>query len=152
MFGEQTFAQLRTGFRLVSRGTLARFRFCSPSSSKVVVCGHCLVTLSLTVNQALKWILSLPILMQESFWWWQCSDWYKNSHTSCTYLPPPPPFFPSLISLMVSVDIKHHVYTARGTVTVTSFLLLPLALLGKNRVCILPELFPAAEYIWQGHL
>ena len=25
-------------------------------------------------------------------------------------LPPPPPFSPSLISLMVSVDVKHHVY------------------------------------------
>ena len=34
-----------------------------------VVCGHCLVTLSLTINETLKWLLSLPILMQESFWW-----------------------------------------------------------------------------------
>ena len=44
--------------------------------------------------------------MQESFWWWQCSDRYMislfpNLHT---------PFSPSLISLMVSVDVKHHVY------------------------------------------
>ena len=37
----------------------------------------------------LKWLSSLPILMQESFWWWQCSD-------RCIiflfppYLPPPP--------------------------------------------------------------
>ena len=36
---------------------------------KVVVCGHCLVTLSLTVNEILKWLSSLPILMQELFWW-----------------------------------------------------------------------------------
>ena len=36
---------------------------------RVVVCGHCLVTLSLTVNETLKWLSSLPILMQESFWW-----------------------------------------------------------------------------------
>ena len=31
---------------------------------KAVVCGRCLVTLSLTVNETLKWLLSLPILMQ----------------------------------------------------------------------------------------
>ena len=36
---------------------------------KVVVCGHCLVTLNLTVNVTLKWLSLLPILMQESFWW-----------------------------------------------------------------------------------
>ena len=36
---------------------------------KVVVCGHCLVTLSLTIKDKLKWLSSLPILMQESFWW-----------------------------------------------------------------------------------
>ena len=28
---------------------------------KVVVCGHCLVTLSLTINETLKWPSSLPI-------------------------------------------------------------------------------------------
>ena len=33
----------------------------------------------------LKWLLSLPILMQESFWWRQCSDRYNS-------LPPHPPF------------------------------------------------------------
>ena len=31
-------------------------------SEKVVVCGHCLVTLSLTINETLKWLSSLPIL------------------------------------------------------------------------------------------
>ena len=36
---------------------------------KVVVCGHCLVTLSLTINQTLKWLSLLPVLIQESFWW-----------------------------------------------------------------------------------
>ena len=36
---------------------------------KVVVCGHYLVTLSLTINQTVKWFSSLPILMQESLWW-----------------------------------------------------------------------------------
>ena len=32
---------------------------------KVVVCGHCLVTLSLRVNELLKWLTSQPILRQE---------------------------------------------------------------------------------------
>ena len=41
----------------------------SPFSSKVEVCGHCLVTLFLTIYDTLKWLSSLPILMQESFWW-----------------------------------------------------------------------------------
>ena len=79
----------------------------------VVVCGHCLVTLSLTVNETLKWLSSLPILMQESFWWWQCSDRYTISLSPTSILPPSPPpptFSPSQISLMVSVDVKHHVY------------------------------------------
>ena len=39
--------------------------------------------------------------MQESFWWSKCSDRYIIS------LPPPSP---SLIGLMVSEDVKHHVY------------------------------------------
>ena len=52
---------------------------------KVVVCGHSLVvTLSLTINGTLKWLSSLPILMQESFRWWQCSERYNS-------LPRPPP-------------------------------------------------------------
>ena len=98
--------------RLVSRGTSVRIRFGSPFSSKVVVCGHCLVTLSLTINEILKWLSLLPIFMQGSFWWWQCSDRY-------IYSPSPPPLYPlhavspSLISLMLSVDIKHHVYLLR---------------------------------------
>ena len=37
--------------------------------ANVVVCGRCLVTSSLTVNEALKWLSSLPFLVQESFWW-----------------------------------------------------------------------------------
>ena len=56
-------------YRLVSRGTSVRIRFGSPFSSKVVVCGHCLVTLSLVINETLKWLSSLLTLMQESFWW-----------------------------------------------------------------------------------
>ena len=50
--------------RLVSGRTSVRYRFGSHFSSKVVVCGHCLVILSLTMNETLKWPSSLPILMQ----------------------------------------------------------------------------------------
>ena len=67
---------------------------------KVVVCGHCLVTLSFTINETSIWLSSLPILMQESFWWWRCSDSYIISLF--------PYLRPSLISLVVSVDVKHH--------------------------------------------
>ena len=35
------------------------------------------------------------------------------SPSSPTSVPPSPPFSPSLISLMVSVDVKHHVYLRR---------------------------------------
>ena len=70
------------------------------------------MALSLTINETLKWLSSLPILMQESFWWLQCSDRYMISlfphlHTVFT------PLYQSLISLMVSVDVKHHVYLLR---------------------------------------
>ena len=47
--------------------------------------------------------------MHESFWWWQCGDRYMISlfpHLHTHF----PPFSPSLISLMVSVDVKHHAY------------------------------------------
>ena len=55
--------------RLVSRGTSVQIRFGSSFSSKVVVCSHCLVTLSLTIYETLKRLSSLPTLMQEPFWW-----------------------------------------------------------------------------------
>ena len=29
-----------------------------------------------TLNETFKWLSSLPMLLQESFWWWQCSDRY----------------------------------------------------------------------------
>ena len=60
-------------------------------------------------TETLKWLSLLPILMQDSFWCWQCSDRYIISlfpHLLTIF----PSFFPSLISLMVSVDVKHHVY------------------------------------------
>ena len=50
--------------RLVSRRTTVRFRICSPFSSEAVVCGHIVVTLALTMNETLKWVSPLSILMQ----------------------------------------------------------------------------------------
>ena len=46
---------------LASRRTLVQFCFGSSSSSKIVACGCCLETLSLTINGTLKRHLSLPI-------------------------------------------------------------------------------------------
>ena len=74
-------------------------RFCL-LFKKVRIYGLCLVTLSLTINKTLKWLSSLPILMQGSFWWWQCSDRYIISLF--------PHLRPTLVSLMVSVDVKRH--------------------------------------------
>ena len=60
-------------------------------------------------TETLKWLSSLPILMQESCWWWQCSNRYITS--LFPYLKTPlPAFSPSLINLLTSVDVKHHVY------------------------------------------
>ena len=74
------------------------FRF-----QKVVVCGHCLVTLSLTINETLKCLSSLCILMRESFWWGQWSERYRISLFPHLHTP----FSLSLISLMVPVNIKN---------------------------------------------
>ena len=57
-------------------------------------------------TETLKWPSSLPILMQKSFWWWQCSDRYIISLSPHLHTP----FSPSLISRTVSVDVKHHAY------------------------------------------
>ena len=38
-----------------------------------------------------------------------------NGISSPTSIPPPGPISPSLISLVVSVDVKHHVYLFNGT-------------------------------------
>ena len=68
MFCEQTFAQLRTGFRLASGQPRL-----NPHASALVqiasnVAVHTLfVTLFLVINETLKWLLLLPILMQQLF-------------------------------------------------------------------------------------
>ena len=47
--------------------------------------------------------------LQESFWGWQCSDRHIISLFPHLHSPLPS-FSPSLISLVVSVDVKHDVY------------------------------------------
>ena len=61
------------------------------------------MTLSLTMNETLKWLSLLPILMQKSF---------GGDSVAIGIESPSPPtsISPYPISLMVSVDIKHHVY------------------------------------------
>ena len=64
--------------------------------------------------ETLKWLSSLPILMQGSFWWWQCSDRYIISLSSTSVPRPPPP--PSPVPnkpFTVSVDVKLHVYSQK---------------------------------------
>ena len=60
----------------------------SPFFSKVVVCTHRLVTLSLTVSETWKWLLLLPISMQKSFWWWPCSISCNSPHSTSWDLGP----------------------------------------------------------------
>ena len=83
-------------------------------------------------TETLKWLSSLPILMHESFWWWQCSDRYIVSLSPHLHAPFPP-FSPSLISLMVSVDVKHHVYL----LTLLSSVPFPPMSLQRQVVCLL---------------
>ena len=56
-------------YRLVSRATSVRIHFGYPFLFKKLWSADSLVTLSLTINETLKWLTSLLILMHESFWW-----------------------------------------------------------------------------------
>ena len=94
----------------VSGRTSVLYRFGSHFSSKRLWFVDTVLWLCPSLpTETLKWLSSLPILMQETFWWWQCSDRYIISLSPHLHTPFPP-FSPSLISLMVSVDVKHHVY------------------------------------------
>ena len=90
--------------------TSVRYHFGSPFSSERLWFVDTVLWLCTSLpTETLKWLSSLPILMQESFWLWQCSDRYIISLFPHLYTPFHP-FSQSLISLMVSVDVKHHVY------------------------------------------
>ena len=66
---EQTILSARIGYSSIYLTHCT----CSSHSPSYASYGHCLVTLPCTINETLKWTTSLPILMQKSFWWWQCS-------------------------------------------------------------------------------
>ena len=73
--------------------------------------------------------------MQESFWWWQCSDRYIISlfpHLNT-------PFLPSLISLVVSVDVQHHVYLS----------IWPHLVLIQNVPCFLRQALFPRRWVWR---
>ena len=53
--------------------------------------------------ETLEWLSWLPTLTQKSFWWWQCSDRYIIYLFFQLHIPS------LLLSLVVSVDVKHHV-------------------------------------------
>ena len=95
---------------IISGRTSVQYCFGSPFSSERLWFVATVLWLCPSLpTETLKWLSSLPILMQKSLWWWQCSDRYIISLSP----PPPcplPPFSPSLISRTVSVDVKHDVY------------------------------------------
>ena len=92
--------------------------------------------------EILKWLSSLPILMQESFRWWQCSDRYNILPSFPISLPPSsPPFSPSLISLTVSVDVKHHVYLLTFLFTVYPYYVNPTSNNIKLHIVVIIILF-----------
>ena len=93
-----------------SRRTSVQYRFGSFFSSKRLWFVDTVLWLCPSLpTETLKWLSSLPILMQESFWWWQCSDRYVVSLFPHLHTPFHT-FSPSIISFVVSVDVKHHVY------------------------------------------
>ena len=59
--------------------------------------------------------------MLESFWWWQCSNRYILS--LFPHLHTHSPFSLSLVSLMVSVEVKHYVYQRSSIRKATNLLL-----------------------------
>ena len=79
-------------------------RFGSRLSSKVVVCGHCLVTLSLTINQTLKWLSSLPVLMHN----------HSGGDSGAIGVPPP-----TLPSSPTSWDLGSREYLSEVNLTLS---------------------------------
>ena len=64
MNGEPVWPSGKAGKQKDLGSNLLRLSFLFKS---VVVCGNCLVTLSFTINETLKWLPPLPIIVQESF-------------------------------------------------------------------------------------
>ena len=60
------------------------------------------------------------MLTQESFWWCIISLFP-------TSIPSPPPLSPSLISLMVSADVKHHIYLLHAVISTDIWASSPLS-------------------------
>ena len=56
--------------------------------------------------ETLKWLPSLPTLMQKSFWWWQCSDRYIISLSLSPHLHTP--FSDRYI---ISLSLSPHLHT-----------------------------------------
>ena len=93
---------------LVSWRTSVRSRFGSPFSSKRLSFVDIVIWLC-----PWQWNIKMALIathhQQESPWWWQCSDKWLISLLPHLHTPFAP-FSPSLISLVVSVAVKHHVY------------------------------------------
>ena len=71
--------------------TSVRYRFGSPFSSKRLWFVDTVLWLCPSLpTETLNWLSSLPILMQKSFWWWQCSDRYIISLSPHLHTPSPP--------------------------------------------------------------
>ena len=81
------------GIRLVSRRTSVQYCFSSPfSSERLWFVDTVLWFCPSLPTETLKWLSSLPTLVQKSFWWWHCSDRYIISLFSHLHTP----FSPSL--------------------------------------------------------
>ena len=75
------------------------------------------MTLSLTINETLKWLSSLPGRSGGD------SVAIGLYSPSSPHLRTPfPPFSPSLMSLVVSVDVKHHVYLLEQMAPLIAFI------------------------------
>ena len=83
-----------TGKRRKDPGSTLRFG--SPFSSKMVVYGHCLVTLPRAIHETLTEMSHIAAhACTRSFWWWQCTVRYKLPLPSST--KPRRPSFSTLL-------------------------------------------------------
>ena len=102
-------AGLAGGKALVGGRTSVRYRFGSPFSSKRLWFVDTVLWLCPSLpTETLKWLSSLPILMQESFWWWQCIDRYIIS-----LFPPPPHPYPLPTHPLLPVPNKPYGFCGR---------------------------------------